>query len=102
MLRRGCAARGRRRAASRRGRRRRHRRRLCPVNKREYGIALLAGAIGAGLILLAVRQRWAQAVFTPPKPLSQQVVGVSGTDLAPLAGALALAALAGLAAVIAT
>ena len=72
------------------------------MNKREYGIALLAGAIGAGLILLAVRQRWAQAVFTPPKPLSQQVVGVSGTDLAPLAGALALAALAGLAAVIAT
>jgi uncharacterized membrane protein (TIGR02234 family) len=73
-----------------------------PVNKREYGIALLAGAVGAGLVLLAVRQRWAQAVFTPPKPLSQQVIGVSGTDLVPLAGALALAALAGLAAVIAT
>ena len=49
-----------------------------------------------------VRQRWAQAVFTPPKPLTPQVVNVSGTDLVPLAGALALAALAGLAAVIAT
>jgi uncharacterized membrane protein (TIGR02234 family) len=73
-----------------------------PVSKREYGAALLAGAVGAGLILLAVRQRWAQAVFTPPKPLSAQVVGVSGSDLVPLAGALALAALAGLAAVIAT
>jgi uncharacterized membrane protein (TIGR02234 family) len=70
--------------------------------KREYGFALLAGAVGAGLVLLAVRQRWAQAVFTPPKPLSPQVVGVSGSDLVPLAGALALAALAGLAAVIAT
>ena len=72
------------------------------VNKREYGAVLLAGAVGAGLILLAVRQRWAQAVFTPPKPLSPQVVNVSGADLVPLAGALALAALAGLAAVIAT
>jgi uncharacterized membrane protein (TIGR02234 family) len=72
------------------------------VNKREYAAALLAGAVGAGLILLAVKQRWAQAVFTPPKPLSPQVVNVSGADLAPLAGALAVAALAGLAAVIAT
>ena len=70
--------------------------------RREYGFALLAGAAGAALVLLAVRQRWAQAVFTPPKPLTPQVVNVSGTDLVPLAGALALAALAGLAAVIAT
>jgi uncharacterized membrane protein (TIGR02234 family) len=70
--------------------------------KQEYGAALLAGAVGAGLILLAVKEQWAQAVFTPPKPLSPQVVGVSGEDLVPLAGALALAALAGLAAVIAT
>jgi uncharacterized membrane protein (TIGR02234 family) len=70
--------------------------------RREYGFALLAGAVGAGIVLLAVRQRWAQAVFTPPKPLAAQVVNVSGNDLVPLAGALALAALAGLAAVIAT
>jgi uncharacterized membrane protein (TIGR02234 family) len=70
--------------------------------RREYGFALLAGAVGAGLVILAVRQRWAQAVFTPPKPLTPQVVDVSGSDLVPLAGALALAALAGLAAVIAT
>jgi uncharacterized membrane protein (TIGR02234 family) len=70
--------------------------------RREYGFALLAGAVGAGLIILAVRQQWAQAVFTPPKPLTAQVVNVSGADLVPLAGALAIAALAGLAAVIAT
>jgi uncharacterized membrane protein (TIGR02234 family) len=75
---------------------------LSPARSREYGLALLAGAVGAGLILLAVRQRWAQAVFTPPKPLSPQVIDVSGADLVPLAGALAIAALAGLAAVIAT
>jgi uncharacterized membrane protein (TIGR02234 family) len=70
--------------------------------RREYGFALLAGAVGAGLIILAVRQQWAQAVFTLQKPLTPQVVDVSGADLVPLAGALALAALAGLAAVIAT
>src|SRR5579871_2418437 len=70
--------------------------------KREYGIVLLAGAVGAAVVLLAVRQRWAQAVFTMPKPLSPEVVNVSGSDLVPLAGALALAALASLAAVIAT
>jgi uncharacterized membrane protein (TIGR02234 family) len=63
---------------------------------------LLAGAVGAVLIIVAVRQQWAQAVFTPQKPLTPQVVDVSGADLVPLAGALALAALAGLAAVIAT
>jgi uncharacterized membrane protein (TIGR02234 family) len=72
------------------------------TRKREYGLALLAGAVGAGVVIIAVRQRWAQAVFTPPKPLTPQVVDVSGNDLVPLAGALALAALAGLAAVIAT
>jgi uncharacterized membrane protein (TIGR02234 family) len=70
--------------------------------KRQYGYALLAGAVGAGLILLAMRAQWAQAVFTPQKPLTAEVVNVSGTDLVPLAEALALAALAGLIAVIAT
>jgi uncharacterized membrane protein (TIGR02234 family) len=76
--------------------------RLVQLARREYGATLLAGAVGAGLILLAVRQQWAKAVFSEPKPLSAQVIGVSGSDLVPLAGALALAALAGLAAVIAT
>ena len=75
--------------------------RAIPV-RREYGLTLLAGAAGAALILIAVRERWAEAVFTPPRPLSPQVIGVSGADLVPLAGALAVAALAGLAAVIAT
>jgi uncharacterized membrane protein (TIGR02234 family) len=72
------------------------------VNRREYSLALLAGAVGAGLIWLALRAQWAQAVFTQPKPLPQQTVGVSGAALSPLAGALAIAALACLAAVIAT
>jgi len=70
--------------------------------KREYSYALLAGAVGAVLVLLAVREQWAQAVFTPQKPLTTEVVSVSGTDLVPLAGGLGLAALAGLIGVIAT
>ena len=70
--------------------------------KRQYGYALLTGAVGAGLVLLALRAQWAQAVFTPQKPLTAEVVTVSGNDLVPLAGGLALAALAGLIAVIAT
>jgi hypothetical protein len=72
------------------------------ASKREYGLVLLAGAVGGGLILVSVRQRWAQAVFTPPRPLSAQTISVTGTDLVPLAGALGIAALACLAAVIAT
>lgn len=70
--------------------------------RREYSLALLAGAVGAGLIWLALREQWAQAVFDQPRPLPQQTVSVSGADLVPLAGALALAALACLAAIIAT
>jgi uncharacterized membrane protein (TIGR02234 family) len=70
--------------------------------RREFALVLLAGAAGAGLIVLAVRQAWAHAIFTPPKPLPAQDISVTGQQLVPLAGALALAALACLAAVIAT
>ncbi len=70
--------------------------------RREFMLVLLAGAAGAGLVVLAVRQAWAQAIFTPPRPLPAQDISVTGQQLVPLAGALALAALACLAAVIAT
>jgi len=70
--------------------------------RREFVLVLLAGAVGAGLVLLAVRQAWAQAIFTPPRPLPAQDISVTGQQLIPLASALALAALACLAAVIAT
>src|SRR5262250_1447590 len=70
--------------------------------RREFALVLLAGAAGAGLVVLAVRQPWAHAIFTPPKPLPAQDIAVTGQQLVPLAGALALAALACLAAVIAT
>src|SRR5690242_13637249 len=70
--------------------------------RRELTLVLLAGAAGAGLVVLALRQAWAHAVFTPPKPLPVQDISVTGQQLVPLAGALGLAALACLAAVIAT
>jgi uncharacterized membrane protein (TIGR02234 family) len=70
--------------------------------RREFGLVLLLGAAGAGLVVLAVRQAWAQAIFTPPRPLPAQDIAVTGQQLVPLAEALALAALACLAAVIAT
>jgi len=73
-----------------------------PAMRREFGPVLLLGAIGAGLVVLAARQAWAQAVFTPPRPLPAQDISVTGQQLVPLASALALAGLACLAAVIAT
>src|SRR6266849_6244085 len=73
-----------------------------PVMRREFALVLLLGAAGAGLVVLAVRQAWAQAIFSPPRPLPTQDFSVTGQALVPLAGALALAALACLAAVIAT
>ena len=70
--------------------------------RREFGLVLLLGAAGAGLVVFAVRQTWARAIFTPPRPLPAQVISVTGQQLVPLASALALAGLACLAAVIAT
>ena len=52
--------------------------------------------------MLAARQAWAHAIFTRPKPLPAQDIAVTGQQLVPLASALALAALACLAAVMAT
>jgi uncharacterized membrane protein (TIGR02234 family) len=73
-----------------------------PAMRREFALVLLLGAVGAGLVVLAARQAWAQAVFTPPRPLPAQDISVTGQQLVPLASALALAGLACLAAVIAT
>ena len=49
--------------------------------RREFVLALLAGAAGAGLFVLAVRQAWAHAIFTPPKPLPAQDISVTGSSL---------------------
>jgi uncharacterized membrane protein (TIGR02234 family) len=71
-------------------------------SSRPFVLTLLLGAVGAGLALLAVRQGWARAVYEAPRPLPSQSITVTGQDLVPAAGALALAGLACLAAVIAT
>jgi uncharacterized membrane protein (TIGR02234 family) len=73
-----------------------------PVMRREFALVLLVAAAGVGLVVFAVRQAWAQAIFTPPRPLPAQDISVTGQQLVPLASALALAGLACLAAVIAT
>jgi uncharacterized membrane protein (TIGR02234 family) len=73
-----------------------------PTARREYVLGLALGAAGAGVVLLSARQGWARVATPAPAPLPASVVSVSGQDLVPLAGALALAALASLAAVIAT
>ena len=70
--------------------------------RREYALGLALGAAGAGLVLLSARQGWAHVLTPAPPPLSADSVTVSGQDLVPLAGALGVAALATLAAVIAT
>ena len=58
--------------------------RLVPATRREFALVLLAGAAGAGLVVLAVRQAWAHAIFTPPKPLPAQDISVTGQQLVPL------------------
>lgn len=70
--------------------------------RREYALGLALGAAGAALVLLAVRQDWAHVATPAPAPLPASSVFVRGQDLVPVAGALGLAALAGLAAVVAT
>jgi uncharacterized membrane protein (TIGR02234 family) len=72
------------------------------AGRRELAFLLVLGAAGTGLVLLATRQGWAHVATAEPKPLPASVTAVTGQTLVPVAGALALAALAGLAAVLAT
>lgn len=70
--------------------------------RQELTSVVLLGAAGAGLVFLATRQGWAQVRTDVPAPLPDSVVRVTGQSLVPFAGALAFAALATLAAVLAT
>lgn len=74
--------------------------RLTP--RRELTGILLLGAVGAGLVFLAMHQSWAQVRTAVPAPLPTSVVRDTGQDLIPYGEALAVAALATLAAVLAT
>jgi len=70
--------------------------------KRNLAAILLGGAAGAGVVLLATRQELARVVTHAPRPLPDAVTTVTAQSLRPGIAALALAALASLAAVIAT
>jgi len=70
--------------------------------RRELAILLACGALGAGGILLASRQELAKVIVRAPRPLPDTVTSVSAQDLRPAIAALAVAALASLAAVLAT
>ena len=70
--------------------------------RQELWLALLLGALGAGLIFLATRQAWAHIRTIPPKPLPASTVTVTGAALVPYADALVVAGLATLAAVLAS
>jgi uncharacterized membrane protein (TIGR02234 family) len=72
------------------------------TRRREMALVLLLGVAGAGLVFLAVRQGWAHVRTAPPPPLPGSDSAVTGQDLVPAAAALAVAALASLAAVLAT
>jgi len=70
--------------------------------RQELWLALLLGALGAGLIFLATKQSWAQIRTIPPKPLPPSSVSVTGAALVPYSEALVVAGLATLAAVLAS
>src|SRR5215469_16059596 len=70
--------------------------------RRELSVLLLCGAVGAGLVLLGTRQQVARVVVTAPHPLPVTVTTLSAQAILPGAAALAIAALASLAAVLAT
>jgi uncharacterized membrane protein (TIGR02234 family) len=70
--------------------------------RQELWLAVLLGAVGAGLIFLATRQAWAQIRTIPPKPLPVSNVNVTGAALVPYADALVVAGLATLIAVLAS
>ena len=71
-------------------------------SRRELAVLLLAGAAGAGAVLLGSRQELARVVVHAPRPLPDTVTTVSAQGIRPAIGALAIAALASLAAVLAT
>ncbi|HEX5190091.1 MAG TPA: Trp biosynthesis-associated membrane protein [Streptosporangiaceae bacterium] len=70
--------------------------------RRDLAAILVAGAAGAGVVLLVTRQQLARVVVDAPRPLPDSVTAVSAQDVRPAIAALALAALASLAAVLAT
>ena len=70
--------------------------------RRQFGAAIAACILGAALAFFALRQDWARVSYTAPRPLPSGSLAVTGQSVLPAASALALAAVACLAAIIAT
>lgn len=70
--------------------------------RREYGLALLACAIGAGLLFLAASQHWVTLTVARDKPFPPLRRTISGSHAQPLLTGLAVVGLAGVVALLAT
>jgi uncharacterized membrane protein (TIGR02234 family) len=70
--------------------------------RQQLAVVLLLGAVGAAVVFLAMRAGWAQVRTAAPSPLPASVGTVTGASMLPYVDALVLAALASLAAVLAT
>ncbi len=73
-----------------------------PRARRELAIALLVGVAGAGLVLLAASRTWLVETTVRAAPQPPLTLARTGASMAPLIPALALVALAGAGAVLAT
>lgn len=70
--------------------------------RREYGLAMLALAAGAALLLAAAGRQWVTGQVTAPGPVAPVPVEVTGNDLTGALSGLGWAGLAGIAGLYAT
>jgi uncharacterized membrane protein (TIGR02234 family) len=70
--------------------------------RREYGLALVACAIGAGLLFLAASQHWVTLTVPRDKPFPPLRRTISGSHAQPLLTGLAIVGLGGVVALLAT
>lgn len=70
--------------------------------RRPFVVSLLAVVVGGGIALLVSGRSWATAEVTRPRPLPDLSVGLSGRTLQAAVPGLAVVALAGLVALLAT
>ena len=70
--------------------------------RRELAVVVACCALGAVVVLVAGGREWASWLVDRPEPLAPVPESRTGGDLAPAAGALGLAALAGAVALVAT
>ena len=70
--------------------------------RRELTVAVVITVVGAALQLIAAGRPWAHVLVSPPAPLPTRSIDVTGRALGGIVGSVALLALAGAAALVAT